>query len=42
MPAIIPDDIYDIWLDPTFDDTEYLKSLLIPYNAEDQDPAPLT
>lgn len=34
MPVILDEDVYDIWLNPKTDDTDYLKSLLIPYPAE--------
>lgn len=34
MPVILDEDVYDIWLNPKMDDTDYLKSLLIPYPAE--------
>lgn len=37
MPVILNKDSYDLWLDPRFDDTEYLKSLLIPYPASEMD-----
>lgn len=31
MPVILPEDAYDLWLNPDSTDTEYLKSLLLPY-----------
>ncbi|MDU9693373.1 SOS response-associated peptidase [Priestia aryabhattai] len=34
MPVILEEDAYDLWLDPQMEDTEYLKSLLVPYPAE--------
>jgi len=34
MPVILEEDVYDLWLNPQMDDTEYLKSLLVPYSAE--------
>ncbi|MEM4992167.1 SOS response-associated peptidase [Priestia sp. SB1] len=34
MPVILKEDAYDLWLDPQMEDTEYLKSLLVPYPAE--------
>ncbi|NGY88220.1 SOS response-associated peptidase [Bacillus megaterium] len=34
MPVILEEDAYDLWLDPQMEDLEYLKSLLVPYPAE--------
>ncbi|ASS99669.1 MULTISPECIES: SOS response-associated peptidase [Geobacillus] len=34
MPVILPPERYDDWLDASFDDSEYLKSLLQPYPKE--------
>ncbi|MFB8426043.1 SOS response-associated peptidase [Priestia megaterium] len=34
MPVILEEDAYDLWLDPQMEDSEYLKSLLVPYPAE--------
>lgn len=34
MPVILEKDVYDLWLNPEMDDTEYLKSLLVPYPAD--------
>ncbi|MED4284779.1 SOS response-associated peptidase [Priestia megaterium] len=34
MPVILEEDVYDLWLNPQMDDTEYLKSLLVPYPAD--------
>jgi putative SOS response-associated peptidase YedK len=33
MPVILPKEAEDIWLDPTIQDHEFLKSLLKPYPA---------
>jgi putative SOS response-associated peptidase YedK len=35
MPVILPKEWEEFWLDPAIDDTEYLKSLLRPYPAEE-------
>jgi putative SOS response-associated peptidase YedK len=35
MPVILPKEWEEVWLDPAIDDTEYLKSLLRPYPAEE-------
>ena len=37
MPVILPQNAYDFWLEPNMDDTEYLKSMLIPYAASEMD-----
>ncbi|WP_227936022.1 SOS response-associated peptidase [Alkalihalobacillus deserti] len=42
MPVILPGDTYDTWLDPRMDDIEYLKSLLIPYDADKMDFYPVS
>jgi putative SOS response-associated peptidase YedK len=42
MPVIIHEDSFDMWLDPKFDDTEYLRSLLVPYPAEEMDSYPVS
>ncbi|OQP17535.1 MULTISPECIES: SOS response-associated peptidase [Geobacillus] len=34
MPVILPPERHDDWLDASFDDSEYLKSLLLPYPSE--------
>jgi putative SOS response-associated peptidase YedK len=34
MPVILEEDAYDLWIDAKMNDTEYLKSLLIPFPAE--------
>lgn len=34
MPVILQEDTYDLWLDPKTNDTDYLKSLLVPFPAE--------
>ncbi|QJX79907.1 SOS response-associated peptidase [Priestia megaterium] len=34
MPVILEEDVYDLWLNPQMNDTEYLKSLLVPYPAD--------
>ncbi len=31
MPVMLPYERHDDWLDPRLDDSEYLKSLLLPY-----------
>ncbi|ALF11136.1 SOS response-associated peptidase [Parageobacillus thermoglucosidasius] len=35
MPVILPQDWHDAWLDPHLEDTDYVKSLLQPYPAEE-------
>ncbi len=35
MPVILTKENEEAWLDRTMDDTEYLKSLLLPYNANE-------
>jgi putative SOS response-associated peptidase YedK len=37
MPVILPPDAYEIWLQPDMQDTNYLKSLLQPYPADEMD-----
>ncbi|ARA96929.1 MULTISPECIES: SOS response-associated peptidase [Geobacillus] len=34
MPVILPFERHEDWLDPSFDDSEYLKSFLQPYPSE--------
>lgn len=34
MPVIVPDDAYDLWLDPGFQKTDAICDLLKPFNAE--------
>jgi putative SOS response-associated peptidase YedK len=34
MPVILPEDVWDTWLDPTNTDTAALSKLLVPYPAE--------
>ena len=31
MPVILPEEVYDLWLDPTITDTKQLANLLQPY-----------
>lgn len=42
MPVILHEDSYDTWLNPNFDDTEYLKSLLLPYPAQEMESFPVS
>ena len=42
MPVILHQDSYDLWLNPKNDDTEHLKSLLVPYPAEEMDLYPVS
>ncbi|MFC0274658.1 SOS response-associated peptidase [Metabacillus herbersteinensis] len=35
MPVILPEDKYDTWINREMNDTNYLKSLLVPYPAEE-------
>jgi putative SOS response-associated peptidase YedK len=35
MPVILPKDTYDLWLNPNMTETDYLKSLLVPYPEEE-------
>ena len=34
MPVILPEDTYDLWLDPSVQDPATLQALLLPYDAE--------
>ncbi len=34
MPAILPADAWDLWLDPTVRDTDALQSLLVPWDGD--------
>ena len=42
MPAILPPETYDLWLDPTVREAEQLLSLLIPYPPEDMEAYPVS
>ncbi|MBT2707206.1 SOS response-associated peptidase [Pseudomonas sp. ISL-84] len=42
MPVILKESDFEDWLNPNFDDTEYLKSLLVPYPAEKMDKYPVS
>ncbi len=42
MPVILHQDSYDLWLNPKNDDTEHLKSLLVPYPANEMDLYPVS
>lgn len=42
MPVILHQDSYDLWLNPKNDDTEHLKSLLVPFPAEEMDLYPVS
>jgi putative SOS response-associated peptidase YedK len=42
MPVILPRDTYDLWLNPKYDETEHLKSLLVPYPAEEMEKYPVS
>ncbi|MFD5853903.1 SOS response-associated peptidase [Cytobacillus pseudoceanisediminis] len=42
MPVILHQDSYDLWLNPKNNDTEHLKSLLVPYPAEEMDLYPVS
>jgi putative SOS response-associated peptidase YedK len=42
MPVILPEDTYNMWLDPNMSDTEFLKSLLLPYPAEEMETYPVS
>jgi len=35
MPVILPDEVYDQWLDPKLEDAKELESLLVPYPGKD-------
>jgi putative SOS response-associated peptidase YedK len=35
MPAILPADAWDLWLDPTVRDTDALQSLLVPWDGDE-------
>jgi putative SOS response-associated peptidase YedK len=42
MPAILPKDYYDLWLDPEFESKEKLLSLLRPYPADEMTAFPIS
>jgi putative SOS response-associated peptidase YedK len=42
MPAILPPDDYDLWLDPEFEGKEELLSLLRPYPADEMTAYPIS
>ncbi len=42
MPVILPMETHDLWLDPNYDDTRHLKSLLVPYPAEKMEKYPVS
>ena len=42
MPAILPSDDYDLWLDPEFEGKEKLLSLLRPYPADEMTAYPIS
>jgi putative SOS response-associated peptidase YedK len=42
MPVILPEDAYDLWLNPNMTDTDYLKSLLVPYPEEEMAAYPVS
>ena len=42
LPAILPPDDYDLWLDPEFEGKEKLLSLLRPYPAEEMTAYPIS
>ncbi|MBZ5753226.1 MULTISPECIES: SOS response-associated peptidase family protein [Metabacillus] len=42
MPVILPPETYDQWLDRKFNDTEILKSTLVPYEADLMDVYPVS
>ena len=42
MPAILPPDDYDLWLDPEFEGKEKLLSLLRPYPADEMTAYPIS
>ena len=42
MPVILMESDFEDWLNPRFNDTEYLKSLLEPYPAEKMDKYPVS
>lgn len=42
MPVILHQDDYDLWLNPKNEDTEHLKSLQVPFPAEEMDLYPVS
>ncbi|MED4256636.1 SOS response-associated peptidase [Priestia megaterium] len=42
MPVILEEDSYDLWMDPKMNNTEYLKSLLIPFPAKKMKSYPIS
>lgn len=37
MPVILPEEYYDFWINPRNEDIEHLKSLLVPYPADEME-----
>ena len=42
MPAILPKDRYNLWLDPAFDDQQALQDLLEPFDSEQMAARPVS
>ena len=42
MPVILPPERYELWLDPTLQDTAPLQELLVPYPAEEMVAVPVS
>ncbi len=42
MPVILPRSQYDVWLNPQFEDLDYLQSLLQPYPADEMEAWPVS
>lgn len=42
MPVILPTETHDLWLDPTYEDIQHLKSLLVPFPAEGMEKYPVS
>lgn len=42
MPVILPESAWDLWLDPTLDDVDELRGLLVPYVAGELEAYPVS
>lgn len=42
MPVILPVETHDLWLDPTYEDIQHLKSLLVPFPAGEMEKYPVS
>lgn len=42
MPVILPAETHDLWLDPSYEDIQQLKSLLLPFPGEEMEKYPVS